>query len=76
MEVSGQLHASAALTLKKRPRYPTEKGMCEPQEQSGRYKEKNLLPLMGIETRFLDLPANSLVAVPPPTYTQMFHNFA
>jgi hypothetical protein len=61
MEVSGQFHASVALTQGNSPRYPL---YMRPHSCCGRYgEEKNLLPLTGIEPRLL-LPAISVVAAP------------
>jgi hypothetical protein len=45
MEVSGQLHAPAALPLRKGPRYPLGRRLSGPQSRSGRYGvEKNPAP--------------------------------
>jgi hypothetical protein len=42
MEVSGQLHAPAALPLEKSPRFPLHRGLDGPQSRSGRGgEEKN-----------------------------------
>jgi hypothetical protein len=51
MEVSGQLHAPAALPPgKKSPWYPLDMKLCGPQSRSGRGgEEKNSQPLPGIE---------------------------
>jgi hypothetical protein len=50
MEVSGQVHAAAALTPGKEPRYPLDRRLGGPQSRSGRDgKEKNSQPLPGIE---------------------------
>jgi len=35
MEVSGQLHTLAALTLRKKPQYPLERSLGGPHSQSG-----------------------------------------
>jgi hypothetical protein len=65
MEVSGQLHALAALPPGKEPPYPLDRRLVGPQSRCGRCGEgKNLLPLSGIESRFLDRPTRSLVAIP------------
>jgi hypothetical protein len=50
MEVSGQLHAPAALLPGKEPCYPLDRGLGGPQSQSERgSEEKNYQPLLGIE---------------------------
>jgi hypothetical protein len=46
MEVSGQLHAAAALPPEKQPPYPLDWRMCGPQSRSGRgSKEKKEIPV-------------------------------
>jgi hypothetical protein len=63
LDASGQLHASAALPLGKIPWYPFYRRLGGPQRHSGRCEvEKTLLPLPGIESRFLGCPARSPVA--------------
>jgi hypothetical protein len=50
MEVSGQLHAPAALAQGKNPGYPLNTRLGGPQSRSGRGdEEKNSQPLPGIE---------------------------
>jgi hypothetical protein len=50
MEVSGQLHAPAALPHGKSPWYPLDRRLGGPQSRSGRGgEEKNSQPLPGIE---------------------------
>jgi hypothetical protein len=50
MEVSGQLHAPAALPQGKGPWYPLDRGLDGPQSRSGRGgEEKNSQPALGIE---------------------------
>jgi hypothetical protein len=50
MEMSGQLHVSAALPLEQSPQYPLDKRLGGPQSQSGFYgEEKALLSLLGIK---------------------------
>jgi len=50
MEVSGQLHAPAALPQGKSPWYPLDRRVCEPQSWYGRGgEEKNSQSLPGIE---------------------------
>jgi hypothetical protein len=45
MEVSGQLHAPAALPPGKEPWYPVDRRLGRPQNLSGRHgEEKNLAP--------------------------------
>jgi hypothetical protein len=51
MEVSDQIHALAALLLRKEPRYPLDRKLDGPQGQNGRGEEKNSQPLQGIEPR-------------------------
>jgi hypothetical protein len=51
MEVSGQLHAPAALTQEISPCYPLDRRLGGLQSRSGRGgEEKNSQPLPGIET--------------------------
>jgi hypothetical protein len=50
MEVSGQLHSSAALTQGRSPWYALDRRLGGPQSQSGRGgEEKNSQPLPGLE---------------------------
>jgi hypothetical protein len=50
MEVSGQLHAPAALPLGKYSRYPLDRSLSGPQSRSGRGgEEKNSQPPSEIE---------------------------
>jgi hypothetical protein len=50
MEVSGQLHAPAALAQGKSPWYPLDRRLDGPQSRSGRGgEEKNAQPLPGLE---------------------------
>jgi len=54
MEVSGQLHTSAALSSGKDPRNPLDRGLGGPQSRSGRCVEDEKIPSPpppGIETR-------------------------
>jgi hypothetical protein len=51
MEVSGQLHAPAALPWGKSPRYPLDRRLGGPQRGSGRCGEEKNLALPGIEPR-------------------------
>jgi hypothetical protein len=51
MEVSGQLHALVILPPGSHPWYTLDSRLGGPQSQSGCYGvEKNLLPLLGIES--------------------------
>jgi hypothetical protein len=51
MEVSDQLHASAALSPGENPWYPLGRKLGGPQSRSGRCgEEKNPQPLSGLET--------------------------
>jgi hypothetical protein len=50
MEVSGQFHASAALSPGKKPLFTLDRKLDGPQNQSGRGgEEKNSQPLPGLE---------------------------
>jgi len=52
MEVSGEIHAQAALLPEKEPRYPFDRRLSGPQSGSGRDgEEKNSQTLLGIEPR-------------------------
>jgi hypothetical protein len=57
--LSGQFYAPVALPQggEKSPRYPLDGRLGGIQSLSGRYKEKYLLPLPGIEAQFLGRPA-------------------
>jgi hypothetical protein len=60
MEVCSQLHGPATF-----PHYPFYRKLVGSQSRFGRCgDEKNVLPLLGIEPRLLDLLARSLVATP------------
>jgi hypothetical protein len=61
MEVSGQLHAPAALHKGKKPRYPVDRRLGGPQSRSKHgVEEKNSHPQPGIyNTRSSDRPARS-----------------
>jgi hypothetical protein len=55
MEVSGKLHAPAALPPEKESRYPLDRRLGGPQSRSGRGgEEKNSQPSPGIETLIRD----------------------
>jgi hypothetical protein len=49
MQVSGQLHAPAALFSAKEPRYPLDRRLGGPQSRSEHGGEKNSQPLAGLE---------------------------
>jgi hypothetical protein len=49
LEVSGQLHAPAALPPGKRPRYPFYRRLGGPQSRSGRYGEVKIFYPTGLE---------------------------
>jgi hypothetical protein len=49
LEVSGQLHAPAALSPGKSPRYPFYRRLGWPQSRSGRYGEVKFFTLPGLE---------------------------
>jgi hypothetical protein len=62
--VNGQLNAPALSPPRKSPRYELGKGLGNPEGQSRRCaEEKNLLHLLGIETRFAGLPARGLANI-------------
>jgi hypothetical protein len=50
MEVSGQLHAPAALPPEKSPRYPFYRRLGGPQSRSGRYEELKIFYPTGTRT--------------------------
>jgi hypothetical protein len=50
LEVSGQLHAPAALPPGKSPRYPFYRRLGGPQSRSGRYEEENIFDPTGTRT--------------------------
>jgi hypothetical protein len=57
MEVSGQLHAPAALPPGKSPWYPLDRRLGGPQSRSGRGgEEKNFLLPPGTEPFFFEVP--------------------
>jgi hypothetical protein len=64
LEVSGQLHAPATLPPRKQsPVYLMWK-FLRPLSRPGPYREKtNVLPLLGIEPRFLGCPSRCLVVI-------------
>jgi hypothetical protein len=49
LEVSGQLHAPAALPPGKSPRYPFYRRLGGPQSRSGLYGEAKIFTLSGLE---------------------------
>jgi hypothetical protein len=57
LKVSGQLHAPAALTPRKEPRYQLDRRMGGPQSQSGQHGEGKSFILLGLELRPLSHPA-------------------
>jgi hypothetical protein len=59
MEVSGRLHAQAALPPGKEPRYPLDRRLGGPQSRSGRRREETILDLIGTELRHVGRPARS-----------------
>jgi hypothetical protein len=65
VEVSGQLHALAALPLGKESILLTVQGLGGPQSQyGGNGEEKNLLSLPGVKPYFLSHLASSMVTIP------------
>jgi hypothetical protein len=59
LEVSGQLHASAALAPGKSPLYPLDRRLGGPQNQAGRRGEEKILASAGTRTPTLGCPARS-----------------
>jgi hypothetical protein len=68
MEVSGQLHATDALTQANSPRFALNRGMAGLQCWSGGFgEEKNILSLSGIESRYLGLRSRILITITTET---------
>jgi hypothetical protein len=59
LEVSGQLHAPAALPPGKKPQYPLDRWLGGPQSRSGNMEKWKFLPLPGPELRPPGRPARS-----------------
>jgi hypothetical protein len=57
--VSGQLHAPAALSRRKNPRYPLDRRLGEPQSRSGLPGGEKILVPTGTRTPTLGRPASS-----------------
>jgi hypothetical protein len=57
LEVSGQLHAAAALAPRKKSRYPFDRRLDGPQIRSGQRDVETNLSLPGLELRPLGRPA-------------------
>jgi len=58
MEISGQIHAPAALFAGKNTRYPLYRRLDGPQNQSGRFEEnKSLFHLPGLKNYTLQSPS-------------------
>jgi hypothetical protein len=53
MEVSDELHASAALPRGKSPQYPLYRRLGGPQSRSGRLEEEKILDTTGLELQLL-----------------------
>jgi hypothetical protein len=63
MEVSGQLHAPAALPQGESPRYPLNRRLGGPQSRFGRGgEEKNSQPLPGLEPPIIQSVAQRYTA--------------
>jgi len=61
MEVTGQVHALAALILRKEPRHPLNRRQCGPQSRYGRLvKQKNHFTPQGFELQTVQSVAWSL----------------
>jgi hypothetical protein len=70
MKMSGQLRAPTALPPVKQPLVPIVKEPAwAPESVSTLWRGKNLLPLSGIEPRFLSRRSRSLVAAPTELIT-------
>jgi hypothetical protein len=70
MELSGYVHASAALPIGKNPLYLLSRMLDGPQSRSGRFViEKKIIFPIGF--RIPDRPTRSLVAI-PSTLSQLF----
>jgi len=52
--------ASSALDPKKKCMYPFSRGLAGPQRQTGRFRNTNILPLLGFEPRIFKVLAQSL----------------
>jgi hypothetical protein len=73
MEVSGQLDAPAALSPGKQPPVPIgEEGGWVPKSAWIFWREKDVLPLSGMEPRLTGCPARSLVTIPNELYGLQF----
>jgi hypothetical protein len=57
LDVTGQLHAPAALPPGKETRYPLDRRLGGPQSRSGQYGEVKILDPIGLELRPLGRPA-------------------
>jgi hypothetical protein len=65
MKVRGQIHAPAAYSWENSPQYPLGWRLGGLWSQCGlQGEEKNLLPVLRIESRLLGHPAHILVAIP------------
>jgi hypothetical protein len=63
MTLNGQLHASATLPCGKSPWYPLTGGEVGSIVSLGSLEKKNLLPLPGINPKFLGHSAYDIVAI-------------
>jgi hypothetical protein len=76
MEMSGQLHAPAALLPGKEPSYPLDRRLGGPQNRSGRgCEEKNFQPLLGLEPPIVQLLAHVISYEKVRNVVIDIHNF-
>jgi hypothetical protein len=61
LEVSGQLHAPAALPPGKSPRYPFYRRLGGPQSRSGRYEEVKIFYPTGTRYTVCAIPASKFM---------------
>jgi hypothetical protein len=64
LEVSGQLHAPAALPPGKSPRYPLYRRLGGPQSRSGQHEEEKILDPTGTRTSTSQSSSPQPVAIP------------
>jgi hypothetical protein len=75
MEVSGQLYTLTALPPEKEASVPIRIGDWV--GSRGGEEQKNLLPLPGIEPKFLGLPTSSLVSISnEKSFTECYKEFS
>ena len=75
MEISGKIHAPAALSAGKNPPYPLNRRLGGPQSQSGRFEEdKSLFHLPEFKHRTLQAAALSLHRLSYTSYISLHNN--